>query len=61
MDQCTFIALADWILENAESSTAEEDISVEESLFVFLDFVARGSSVGEVASGWGKRRGLVGR
>jgi hypothetical protein len=52
VDQFTFVQLADWILENAESSTAEEDISVEESLLVFFDIVARGNSFRDTAYGW---------
>lgn len=52
MDQFSFDRLADWILENAESSTAEQNISVEESLFIFLDIVAQGTSFREAAYGW---------
>lgn len=52
MDQCTFVALADWILANCESSTANENISVEESLFVFLDIVAQGNSFKNAAYTW---------
>lgn len=52
MDMFTFVQLADWILDNAESSTAEEDISVEESLFVFLDIVAQGNSFRSAAYEW---------
>lgn len=52
MDQCTFVALADWILANCESSTASENISVEESLFVFLDIVAQGNSFKNAAYTW---------
>lgn len=52
MDQFTFVQLADWIVENVESSTAEQDISVEESLFVFLDIVAQGNSFRSTAHGW---------
>jgi hypothetical protein len=52
MDQFTFVQLADWIIENAESSTSEEDISVEESLFVFLDIVAQGNSFRNTAYAW---------
>jgi hypothetical protein len=52
MDQFTFVQLADWILDNAESSTCEEDISVEESLFVFLDIVAQGNSFRNAAYTW---------
>lgn len=52
MDQFTFVQLADWIVENVESSTAKEDISVEESLFVFLDIVAQGNSFRSTAYGW---------
>jgi hypothetical protein len=52
MDQFTFVQLADWIIENAESSTCEENISVEESLFVFLDIVAQGNSFRNAAYTW---------
>ncbi|KAF2279542.1 uncharacterized protein EI97DRAFT_448259 [Westerdykella ornata] len=52
MDQFTFVQLADWILENAESSTHDEDISVEESLFIFLDIVAQGNSFKNAAYTW---------
>ncbi|KAF2021971.1 hypothetical protein BU24DRAFT_33717 [Aaosphaeria arxii CBS 175.79] len=52
MDQMTFFQLADWIVENVESSTAKEDISVEESLFVFLDIVAQGNSFRDAAYNW---------
>ena len=73
MDQFTFIQLADYLLENAESvfpgtsspsetctddfpifrsSTVEEDISVEESLFVFFDIVAQGNSFRNAAYDW---------
>lgn len=51
MDQITFVQLADWIVEHAESNTAP-DISVEESLFVFLDIVAQGNSFRSTAYGW---------
>ncbi|KAL6702685.1 hypothetical protein ACN47E_001232 [Coniothyrium glycines] len=51
MDQRTFFELSDWILANVPSQTSA-DISVEESLFVFLDIVAQGSSFSEVAYGW---------
>lgn len=52
MDQFTFVQLADWIIANAESSTSDEDISVEESLFVFLDIVAQGNSFRNTAYSW---------
>lgn len=51
MDQRTFFELSDWILANVPSQV-EVDISVEESLFVFLDIVAQGNSFTEVAYGW---------
>ncbi|KAF2003922.1 hypothetical protein P154DRAFT_427978 [Amniculicola lignicola CBS 123094] len=51
MDQITFVQLADWIMENATSSTPE-DITIEESLFVFLDIVAQGNSFRNTAYGW---------
>jgi hypothetical protein len=51
MDQITFVQLADWIVENAHSNVSP-DISIEESLFVFLDIVAQGSSFKETAYGW---------
>lgn len=52
MDQITFVELADWIIGNCESSTAKEDISVEESLFVFFDIVAQGNSFRNAAYEW---------
>ncbi|KAH7126909.1 hypothetical protein B0J11DRAFT_289350 [Dendryphion nanum] len=52
MDQFTFVQLADWIVENVESSTAEQAISIEESLFVFLDIIAQGNSFKSTAYGW---------
>ncbi|KAF2738353.1 hypothetical protein EJ04DRAFT_50692 [Polyplosphaeria fusca] len=51
MDQITFIQLADWLLENTQSNISE-DISVEESLFIFLDIVAQGNSFKTAAYGW---------
>lgn len=51
MDQMTFVQLADWIVENTQSSTPQ-DISIEESLFVFLDIVAQGNSFRSTAYGW---------
>lgn len=51
MDQITFIQLADWLLENTQSNITE-DISVEESLFIFLDIVAQGNSFKSTAYGW---------
>lgn len=50
-DQRTFFELADWILANVPSQIGT-DISVEESLFVFLDIVAQGNSFSSVAYGW---------
>ncbi|KAF2868009.1 hypothetical protein BDV95DRAFT_167628 [Massariosphaeria phaeospora] len=51
MDQMTFIQLADWIVEHAHSNNSPE-ISVEESLFVFLDIVAQGNSFRTAAIDW---------
>jgi hypothetical protein len=51
LDQKTFFELSDWIMEHV-SSQLTEDISVEESLFVFLDVVARGNSFAIVAEEW---------
>lgn len=51
MDQITFVQLADWILNNVESQLAT-NISIEESLFVFLDIVAQGNSFSSAAYGW---------
>jgi hypothetical protein len=39
-------------LDVSSNSTADEDISVEESLFVFLDIVANGTSFRDTAYGW---------
>lgn len=50
-DQRTFFELSDWILANVPSQITT-DISVEESLFVFLDVVAQGNSFSAVAYGW---------
>jgi len=51
MDQITFVQLADWIVENAHSNVSP-DISIEESLFIFLDIVAQGNSFKGTAYGW---------
>ncbi|KAF2787832.1 hypothetical protein K505DRAFT_329403 [Melanomma pulvis-pyrius CBS 109.77] len=51
MDQITFVQLADWIAENTQSSTSP-DISIEESLFIFLDIVAQGNTFKSAAFGW---------
>lgn len=51
MDQITFVQLADWIAENTQSSTSP-DISIEESLFIFLDIVAQGNTFKSTAFGW---------
>lgn len=51
MDQITFVQLADWILANVTSKLST-DISVEESLFVFLDIVAQGNSFSDTAYNW---------
>ncbi|ORY19829.1 hypothetical protein BCR34DRAFT_471330 [Clohesyomyces aquaticus] len=53
MDQITFVQLADWLTENTQSNTPES-ISIEESLFVFLDIVAQGNSFKATAYGWGQ-------
>jgi len=50
-NQTTFFELSDWILANVPSQVSA-DISVEESLFVFLDVVARGNSFDDVAYRW---------
>jgi hypothetical protein len=51
MDQITFVQLADWLMEHADSSIPFE-ISVEECLFIFLDIVAQGNSFKGAAYGW---------
>lgn len=51
LDQKTFFELADWIIENV-TSQLESNISIEESLFMFLDVVARGNSFTNVAYEW---------
>ncbi|KAF2131925.1 hypothetical protein P153DRAFT_285572 [Dothidotthia symphoricarpi CBS 119687] len=51
IDQITFVQLADWILANVTSKLST-DISVEESLFVFLDIVAQGNSFSHAAYNW---------
>ncbi|KAF2681280.1 hypothetical protein K458DRAFT_309795 [Lentithecium fluviatile CBS 122367] len=51
MDQITFVQLADWLMEHAESNIPRE-ISIEECLFVFLDIVAQGNSFKAAAYGW---------
>lgn len=51
VDQVTFVNLADWILHNVESQLSV-NISIEESLFVFLDIVAQGNSFSGAAYGW---------
>lgn len=50
-DQKTFFELADWIMENVTSQIST-NISIEESLFMFLDVVARGNSFTNVAYEW---------
>ncbi|KAF2201089.1 hypothetical protein GQ43DRAFT_359624, partial [Delitschia confertaspora ATCC 74209] len=52
MDHITFIALADWLTANTQSMTPEE-VSIEESLFVFLDICVRGLSFKESGYAWG--------
>jgi hypothetical protein len=51
LDQKTFFELADWIMANVTSQLSSE-ISIEESLFMFLDVVARGNSFTNVACDW---------
>jgi hypothetical protein len=51
LDQKTFFELADWIMANVTSQLSSE-ISIEESLFMFLDVVARGNSFTNVAYDW---------
>lgn len=51
MDQKTFFELADWIMANV-SSQLSCDVSIEESLFMFFDIVARGNSFTDVAEDW---------
>lgn len=51
MDQISFVQLSDWILKNVESQLSV-NISIEESLFVFLDIVAQGNSFSGAAYGW---------
>jgi hypothetical protein len=51
LDQKTFFELSDWIIEHVASQLTE-NISIEESLFVFLDVVARGNSFTNVAEEW---------
>jgi hypothetical protein len=51
MDQKSFCELSDWILAHVQSQISA-DISVEESLFVFLDIVAQGNSFSDVAYNW---------
>jgi hypothetical protein len=53
MDQITFVQLADWLTENTQSNTPAH-ISIEESLFIFLDIVAQGNSFKATAYGWGQ-------
>ncbi|KAH7381712.1 hypothetical protein BKA66DRAFT_512571 [Pyrenochaeta sp. MPI-SDFR-AT-0127] len=51
MDQKSFCELSDWIVAHVQSQISA-DISVEESLFVFLDVVAQGNSFSSVAYHW---------
>jgi len=51
LDQKTFFELADWIIEHVASQLSS-NISIEESLFMFLDVVARGNSFTNVAYEW---------
>ncbi|KAF2823528.1 hypothetical protein CC86DRAFT_298766 [Ophiobolus disseminans] len=51
LDQKTFFELADWIMANVTSQLSS-DISIEESLFMFLDVVARGNCFTNVAYEW---------
>ena len=53
MDQITFVQLADWLVEHADRTpNVPQEISVEESLFVFLDIVAQGNSFRNTAYNW---------
>lgn len=53
MDQITFVQLADWLVEHADrTANVPPEISVEESLFVFLDIVAQGNSFRVAAYNW---------
>jgi hypothetical protein len=58
MDQITFVSLADWLTENTQSMTPQ-DVSIEESLFVFFDIVVRGSSFKAAGFAWGHEAELV--
>ncbi|KAF1913908.1 hypothetical protein BDU57DRAFT_480605 [Ampelomyces quisqualis] len=51
LDQKTFFELSDWIMEHVASQLSA-NISIEESLFMFLDVVARGNSFTNVAYEW---------
>jgi hypothetical protein len=51
LDQKTFFELSDWCIKNVASQISI-DISIEESLFMFLDVVARGNSFTNVAYEW---------
>lgn len=53
MDQITFVQLADWLVEHADRTpNVPPEISVEESLFVFLDIAAQGNSFRSAAYNW---------
>ena len=43
--------LADWRIENTEMAS-NENVSVEESLLIFLDIVGQGSSFKSAAETW---------
>jgi hypothetical protein len=58
MDQITFVSLADWLTEHTQSMTPQE-VSIEESLFVFFDIVARGNSFKAAGYAWGHDVELV--
>jgi len=60
LDQKTFFEVADWIMANVTSQLSS-DISIEESLFMFLDVVARGNSFTNVADDWEHDVGLTQR
>ncbi len=50
MDHKAFCELSDWIAAHVKSQNP--DVTVEESLFMFLDIVAKGNSFNNVACQW---------
>lgn len=58
MDQFTFVQLADWCIENVQSTTGE-DVSIEECLLIFLDIVGHGTSFKSAAQTWGHNEELI--